>query len=166
MKGKDAQKNFGAVGTMAPTPLSLKTWGGEGGAGGVTYKDRAQPPPPHDHHQTTMALLRCSCTTEGPSSKEGGGACRNVPVGTSRGTQGFGLSAGVWVGRRTFFTSFVHRQFGGGGGCLWFKSLGAQARPQAPWGPSHAGAGDVSHLHGEPMALNGEPNFSNGEPMF
>ena len=31
MKGKHAQKNFGAIGTMAPTPLSLKTGGGGGG---------------------------------------------------------------------------------------------------------------------------------------
>ena len=28
------KKNFGAVGAMAPTPLSLKTRGGGGGAGG------------------------------------------------------------------------------------------------------------------------------------
>ena len=45
MKGKHAQKNFGAV-AMAPTPLSLKTRGGGGGAGGVAYKDRARLPPP------------------------------------------------------------------------------------------------------------------------
>ena len=46
MKGKHAQKNFGAVGAMAPTPLSLKTQrGGGGGLGGVAYKDRARPPP-------------------------------------------------------------------------------------------------------------------------
>ena len=46
MKGKHAQKNFGAVGAMAPTPLSLKTRGGRGGRGlgGVAYKDRARPP--------------------------------------------------------------------------------------------------------------------------
>ena len=49
MKGKHAQKNFGAVGTMAPTPLSLKSGGGGGGGGGgglggVAYKDRARPP--------------------------------------------------------------------------------------------------------------------------
>ena len=44
MKGKHAQKNIGAVGAMAPTPLSLKTPGG-GGLGGVAYKDRALPPP-------------------------------------------------------------------------------------------------------------------------
>ena len=31
MKGKHAQKNFGAVGAMAPPPLSLKTGGGGGG---------------------------------------------------------------------------------------------------------------------------------------
>ena len=40
MKGKHPQKNFGTVGTMSPTPLSLKTWGG------VAYKDRARPPHP------------------------------------------------------------------------------------------------------------------------
>ena len=33
MKGKHAQKNFGAVGAMAPAPLSLKTPGGKGGGG-------------------------------------------------------------------------------------------------------------------------------------
>ena len=44
MKGKHAQKNFGAVGAMAPTPLSLRTGGG-GGLGGVAYKDWARPPP-------------------------------------------------------------------------------------------------------------------------
>ena len=41
MKGKHAEKNFGAVGAMAPTPLSLKIPGG----GGVAYKDRARPLP-------------------------------------------------------------------------------------------------------------------------
>ena len=46
MKGKHAQKDYGAVGAMAPTPLSLKTpGGGGGGLGGVAYKDRARPPP-------------------------------------------------------------------------------------------------------------------------
>ena len=42
------KKNFGAIGAMAPTPLSLKTRGGGGGGGwgGVAYKDRARPPPP------------------------------------------------------------------------------------------------------------------------
>ena len=48
MKGRHAQKNFGAVGAMAQTPLSFKTpggGGGLGGLGGVAYKDRAQPPP-------------------------------------------------------------------------------------------------------------------------
>ena len=39
------KKNFRAVGAMAPTPLSLKTWGGGGGLGGVAYKDRTRPPP-------------------------------------------------------------------------------------------------------------------------
>ena len=43
MKGKHAQKNFGAVGTMAPTPPSLKT-GGEGGGGG--WECRMQGPGP------------------------------------------------------------------------------------------------------------------------
>ena len=37
-------KNFGAVGAMAPTPLSLKTR--RRGGGGVAYKDRSRPPPP------------------------------------------------------------------------------------------------------------------------
>ena len=46
MKEKHAQKIFGAIGAMAPTPLSLKTPGGGGGLGGVAYKDRARPPPP------------------------------------------------------------------------------------------------------------------------
>ena len=55
MKGKHAQKDFGAVGAMAPPPLSLKTWGGggrgRGGLGGVAYKDRAwQPPRGWDTH--------------------------------------------------------------------------------------------------------------------
>ena len=45
MKGKHAQKNFSAVGAMAPTPLSLKTRGGGGGLGGVAYKDWTRPPP-------------------------------------------------------------------------------------------------------------------------
>ena len=47
MKGKHAQKNFGTVGAMAPTPLFLKPPQG-GGGGGVAYKDRAHPPPPRD----------------------------------------------------------------------------------------------------------------------
>ena len=34
-------KNFGAVGTMALTPLSLKTWGGAGGC-----RIQGPPPPP------------------------------------------------------------------------------------------------------------------------
>ena len=38
MKGKHAQKNFSTVGAMAPTTLSLKTWGGGG--------SRIQGPPP------------------------------------------------------------------------------------------------------------------------
>ena len=45
MKGQQ-KKNFGAVGAMPATPLSLKTRGGGGGLGGVAYKDRARPPPP------------------------------------------------------------------------------------------------------------------------
>ena len=40
------KKKFGAVGTMAPAPLSLKTRGGGSWGGGVAYKDRARPPPP------------------------------------------------------------------------------------------------------------------------
>ena len=62
MKGKHAQKKFGAVRTMAPTKLSFKTRGG--GLGGVAYKDRAQPPPPvvspnefsHGHGERNQAL--------------------------------------------------------------------------------------------------------------
>ena len=34
MKGQHAQKNFGAVDAMAPTPLSLKTRGRSGGGTG------------------------------------------------------------------------------------------------------------------------------------
>ena len=41
MKGKHAQKNFGAIGAMAPTPLSLKT----GGGWGVSHTRTAPPPP-------------------------------------------------------------------------------------------------------------------------
>ena len=37
MKGKHAQKNSGTVGSMAPTPLSLKTRGGGGGGWGVLH---------------------------------------------------------------------------------------------------------------------------------
>ena len=33
------KKNFGAVGAMAGTLLSHKTWGGGGGLGDVAYKD-------------------------------------------------------------------------------------------------------------------------------
>ena len=40
-------KKFGAVGGMAPTPLSFKTPGGGGGLGGVAYKDC--PPPPRNY---------------------------------------------------------------------------------------------------------------------
>ena len=42
MKGKHAQKNFGAVGAMAPTPLSLKTPGGDR----IQGPGPAAPPPP------------------------------------------------------------------------------------------------------------------------
>ena len=45
MKGKHAQKNFGAVGAMTPTPLSLKTWGGGGEGWGVLHTRTAPPPP-------------------------------------------------------------------------------------------------------------------------
>ena len=41
---KHGKKKPGAVGAMAPAPLSFKTRGGRGG-GGVAYKDRARPPP-------------------------------------------------------------------------------------------------------------------------
>ena len=49
MKRKHAQKNFGAVGAMAPTPLSLKNPGGEGGGGWGVSHTRTGPghPPPH-----------------------------------------------------------------------------------------------------------------------
>ena len=57
MKGKHAQKNFGAVGAMAPTPLSLKTQGGGEGGGGVAYKDRGRPPPV----STTSSYFRKRC---------------------------------------------------------------------------------------------------------
>ena len=57
MKEKHAQKNFGAIGAMAPTPLSLKTPGGGGGLGGVAYKDRARPPPPPPVPQCTNVTL-------------------------------------------------------------------------------------------------------------
>ena len=49
MKGKDAQKNFGALGAMAPKPLSLKIPRGGGGLGvshTMTGPGRAPPPPP------------------------------------------------------------------------------------------------------------------------
>ena len=53
-----------AVGTMAPTPLALKTpGGGGGGLGGVAYKD--PPPPPGataELHNPAPPLLR----NEGP----------------------------------------------------------------------------------------------------
>ena len=42
-------KKFGAVGAMAPAPLSFKTRGGGAGGGGVAYKDRARSPPPGAH---------------------------------------------------------------------------------------------------------------------
>ena len=47
MNGKHAQKNFGAVGTMAPTPISQNPGGG-GGAGGCRIQGPgpAAPPPP------------------------------------------------------------------------------------------------------------------------
>ena len=46
MKGKHAQKNFGAVGAMAPTPLSLKTRGGGGGGGWVSHTRTGPGRPP------------------------------------------------------------------------------------------------------------------------
>ena len=44
MKGKHAQKNFGADTTISQNPGGGE--GGGGGLGGVTYKDRARLPPP------------------------------------------------------------------------------------------------------------------------
>ena len=49
MKGEYVPKNFGAVGAMAPTPLSLKTPRGGGGglgAGGCRIQGPGLPPPP------------------------------------------------------------------------------------------------------------------------
>ena len=56
MKGKHAQKNFGAVGAMAPTPLSLKTRGGGGGGWGVSHTRTGPGCPPRDtrHHSLTL----------------------------------------------------------------------------------------------------------------
>ena len=63
MKGKHAQKNFGAIGAMARAPLSLKTRGqgerGGGGLGDVTYEDRARPPPPPP---PVVAMSECCCS--------------------------------------------------------------------------------------------------------
>ena len=54
MKGKHAQKNFSAVGAMAPTPLSLKTR-----AGGVSHTRTGLGRPP-----LWVPLLRThSCPT-------------------------------------------------------------------------------------------------------
>ena len=47
MKRKHAQKYFGAIGTMVPTPLSLKTWV----AGGCRIQG---PPPPREVHIHTF----------------------------------------------------------------------------------------------------------------
>ena len=48
MKGKHEQKNFGAIGALASTPLSLKTQGGggEGGAGGCRIQGPGPAAPP------------------------------------------------------------------------------------------------------------------------
>ena len=49
MKGKQAQKNFGAVGARAQTPLSLKKkppGGGGGWRGSHTRTGPGRPPPP------------------------------------------------------------------------------------------------------------------------
>ena len=61
---KQAQKNISAVGAMAPAPLSLKTRGVGGGAGGVAYKDRARPPP-------RWALLPCLCAITSSNGSAG-----------------------------------------------------------------------------------------------
>ena len=57
MKGKHAQKYFGAVGAMAPAPLSLKAPGGGGGAGGCCIQGLGPAAPrcsssclTHTHH--------------------------------------------------------------------------------------------------------------------
>ena len=62
MKGKHAQKNFGAIGTMAPTPLSLKTPGGGGGGGwGVSHTRTGPgcPSPPCSEADTVDAAETC-----------------------------------------------------------------------------------------------------------
>ena len=52
MKGKHAQKNLGAVGAMAPTtPLSFKTPGGGGGAGGCRIQGPGPAAPPWRYTQ-------------------------------------------------------------------------------------------------------------------
>ena len=60
------KKNFGAIGTMAPTPLSLKTRGGGGGGlGGCRIQGlgpAAPPPPPpcaNQSKQTKINLKPC-----------------------------------------------------------------------------------------------------------
>ena len=55
MKGKHAQKKFGGVGAMAPTPLSLKPRGGgvEGGSGVSHTRTGAGRPP---REGTTVCL--------------------------------------------------------------------------------------------------------------
>ena len=58
MKGKHAQKNFGAVGAMAPTPLSLKTRRG-GGLWGVSHT--RTPPPRVGEVLGQVVALRGHC---------------------------------------------------------------------------------------------------------
>ena len=61
MKGKHAQKKFGAIGAMAPTPLSLKTpgRGGGGGAGGCRIQGPGPPPPPVFADSKLELLVEC-----------------------------------------------------------------------------------------------------------
>ena len=73
MKGKHAQKNFGAIGAMAPTPQSLKTRGGGGGFVSTdTDIDRARPPSswcgacPSQGRQTHHCHTKCHPSTTGP----------------------------------------------------------------------------------------------------
>ena len=67
MKGKHAQKNFNAVGAMAPTPLSLKTTLGGGGGWGVSHTRTGPGRPPvvsplcrlHKHSVPALEPTQC-----------------------------------------------------------------------------------------------------------
>ena len=56
MKGKHAQKNFNAVGAMAPTPLALKTRGG-GGGWGVSHTRTGPSRPPLLGYEISFSKL-------------------------------------------------------------------------------------------------------------